>query len=192
MQLTFTLQSQYSGVTYVAGPFNISGTTSGNVTYELDTNVSKNDLVNGHVINTIYETITGGTICSTGDCTNCEPWSITSPTPTSYSLSIYLRDVGSPRNPTATLFYSVNGGSSVNVPGATATEFSETCTLVYTITDLSDGDTIVFGTSMDAIITGTEDSSTCPSWSGSQTTYTTTINTTTDLVALTVDTYNLP
>lgn len=93
MQITFTLQSQYTGATYVAGPFNISGTTSGDITYELATNVPKNDLITGYVVNTIYETITGGTICSTGECTNCESWSITpilTPTPTpEESYNIY-------------------------------------------------------------------------------------------------------
>jgi hypothetical protein len=75
MTITFTLQSIYTGATYVAGPFNISGTTSGDVTYELATNVSKASLTTGYSINTAYETITGGTICSTGTCTNCIPWS---------------------------------------------------------------------------------------------------------------------
>jgi hypothetical protein len=195
MQITFTLQSQYTGATYVAGPFDISGTTSNNDTYLLDSNVLKADLITGHVVNTIYETITGGTICSAGTCTNCVDWSI-APTPTatpeSYSLSVYLNDVGSPRDPSATLFYSVNGGSQINVPGATGTEFPATCTLVYTITGLSNGDSVEFGTSMLAIMTGNDDSTSCPPWSGSQTTYTTTVNSVSDTVALTVDTFNLP
>jgi hypothetical protein len=88
MTITFTLQSQYTGATYVAGPFNISGTTSGNVTYELATGVTKSELAAGHVVNTEYETITGGTIQSTGTCTNSEPWSVTpTPTPTPTSLN---------------------------------------------------------------------------------------------------------
>lgn len=76
MQITFTLQPQYTGAEYVAGPFNISGTTSGNVTYELATGVTKNQLVSGYEVTTEYSTITGGTIQSTGTCTNSEPWVI--------------------------------------------------------------------------------------------------------------------
>ena len=194
MQITFTLQSQYTGATYVAGPFDISGTTSNNDTYLLDSNVLKADLITGHVVNTVYETITGGTICSAGTCTNCVDWSI-APTPTatpeSYSLSIYLNDVASSRDPSATLFYTVNGGSQINVPGATGTQFPATCTLVYTITGLSNGDSVEFGTSMSAFMTG-NDSSSCPPEGTSVTTYTTTVNSVTDTVALTVDTFDLP
>jgi len=50
MVVTFTLQNQYSGATYVAGPFNISGTTSGNVTTQLATGVTKTQLLTGHTI----------------------------------------------------------------------------------------------------------------------------------------------
>lgn len=89
MTITFTLQSQYVSTTQ-AGPFNISGTTSGNVTYELATNVTKTQLTNGYSVNTAYETITGGTICSTGVCTNCVNWSVTpQPTPTATPQSAY-------------------------------------------------------------------------------------------------------
>ena len=98
MTITFTLQSIYTGATYVAGPFNISGTTSGNVTYELATNVSKASLTTGYSVNTAYETITGGTICSTGTCTNCIPWS-TNLTPTATPTN-------TPVVPTATPFPS--------------------------------------------------------------------------------------
>jgi hypothetical protein len=83
MVVTFTLQSQYSGATYVAGPFNISGTTSANVTTELATGVTKAQLLDGHTITGIADTTTGGTIASTGVCTTTQPWvAFASPTPT--------------------------------------------------------------------------------------------------------------
>jgi len=67
MDIKFTLQAQYAGSQYVAGPFNISGTTDTNITYELATNVSKNDLLIGYTVTTPYN-ITGGTIQSLGTC----------------------------------------------------------------------------------------------------------------------------
>lgn len=83
MRLTFTLQSAYTGSTYVAGPFNISGRTSGGVNYQLSTGVTKTQLTTGHTVDTIYETITGGTIVSTGSCGTSQDWSLTPPPTTS-------------------------------------------------------------------------------------------------------------
>ena len=74
MQITLTLQSTYTGATYVAGPFNISGTTSAGTTYELASAVSKAALITGHSINTVHEDITGGTINSTGTCSTSQTW----------------------------------------------------------------------------------------------------------------------
>lgn len=79
MTITFTLT--VGSASTDAGPFNISGTTSGNVTYELATGVTKTQLTNGYSVNTIHETITGGTVASTGTCTTTDTWSVT-PTPT--------------------------------------------------------------------------------------------------------------
>jgi uncharacterized delta-60 repeat protein len=67
MDIKFTLQAQYAGSQFVAGPFNLSGTTDTNITYELATNVSKNDLLIGYTVTTPYN-ITGGTIQSLGTC----------------------------------------------------------------------------------------------------------------------------
>lgn len=75
MQLTFTLDPLYTGATYVAGPFNISGTTTGGSTYELANGVTKAQLKTGHTINTTYETLSGGTIQSTGTCSTSQSWS---------------------------------------------------------------------------------------------------------------------
>lgn len=84
MVLIFTLQSIYSGATYVAGPFDISGTTSGGVTTLLSDNVSKATLLNGVTISGVDDATTGGTIQSVdGTCSNSIQWSLTPPvTPT--------------------------------------------------------------------------------------------------------------
>jgi hypothetical protein len=95
MRLTFTLQSAYTGSTYVAGPFNISGRTSGGVNYQLSTGVTKTQLTTGHTVDTIYETITGGTIVSTGSCSTSQAWSLTpTPTPTPTSNGTLLTSIG--------------------------------------------------------------------------------------------------
>lgn len=82
MQITFTLSSSYTGSTYVAGPFNISGTTSAGTSYWLATGVTKTQLTTGYTINTAFETLTGGTIASTGTCSTTQPWYVTAPSPT--------------------------------------------------------------------------------------------------------------
>lgn len=91
MIVTFTLQNQYSGATYVAGPFNISGTTDANVTTELATGITKAQLLTGHTITGISDSTTGGTIASTGICTNTQQWeafpSQPTPTPTTTSTA---------------------------------------------------------------------------------------------------------
>lgn len=74
MNITFTLQSTYTGSTYNAGPFNISGTTCDGAEYILATGVTKNQLITGYTVSTIYETISGGTITSVGDCTTTQNW----------------------------------------------------------------------------------------------------------------------
>ena len=79
MKLTFTLQAAYTGATYVAGPFNISGKTSDNVTHELATGVTKTALVGGYDVDTVLETLTGGTITSTGLCGTVQPWYVLTP-----------------------------------------------------------------------------------------------------------------
>jgi uncharacterized delta-60 repeat protein len=67
MDIKFTLQAQYSGTQFIAGPFNLSGTTDTNITYELATNISKASLLTGYTVTTPYN-ITGGTIQSLGSC----------------------------------------------------------------------------------------------------------------------------
>lgn len=84
MTVTFTLTAGSSAT--AAGPFNISGTTSGGALNDVSiaTGVTKAQLLTGHSISNISETITGGTIASTG--TTCPSstttWSVIQPTPT--------------------------------------------------------------------------------------------------------------
>ncbi len=68
MTVTFTLNSAYLGTE--AGPFNISGTTDSNVTTELITNLSIEDLTTGYTISGIDDNTTGFTIQSVGTCVN--------------------------------------------------------------------------------------------------------------------------
>lgn len=119
------------------------------------------------------------------------------PTPTtssagSKSLEIYARDVdGTPA--TLTLFYSKNGGGNINVPGATGTQLPGTCSFIYTITGLTTGDSIEFGTSISCVMTGNGSSSSCPASIGSGITYTYVIDApSTQQVAITIDSGNIP
>jgi hypothetical protein len=74
MVITFTLQAAYSGATYVAGPFNISGTTNTGAVTQLATGITKTQLLTGYTISNINDATTGGTINSTGTCTSSVPW----------------------------------------------------------------------------------------------------------------------
>lgn len=184
MQITFTLQSQYTGATYVAGPFNISGTTSGNVTYELATGVTKNELISGYEVTTEYSTITGGTIQSTGTCTNSEPWLIGA-APTTVDLQVYGKDLDlTPAN--ASIYYTINSGTAEYL--TTLDPLTNSCSFIGEITGLTLGDVIVIGTDQTYALNGAG-SSTCPSTAGSGTTYTHTIGVSSgaDYVAITID-----
>jgi hypothetical protein len=59
----------------------------------LATGVTKTQLSTGHSINTTYETLTGGTIASTGTCTTTRSWTIAPPVPTTATLS-YMFEAG--------------------------------------------------------------------------------------------------
>jgi hypothetical protein len=75
-----------------SGPFNISGTTSSNVTVEIANNVSKSTLQAGYEVTISNDNITGGTVASTGVCTNTQSWvkpTGATPTPTPNSITTY-------------------------------------------------------------------------------------------------------
>ena len=98
MTVTFTLTAGSSAT--AAGPFNISGTTSGGAsnTVSIATGVTKIQLSTGHTVSSISETITGGTIASTGTCTNTIPWYVIAatptPTPTATGVTSYEYQLG--------------------------------------------------------------------------------------------------
>ena len=88
MELIFTLKSIYSGATYVAGPFDISGAT----TILLGDNISKASLSEGVTFSNVNDTITGGTVQSVdGTCSNSVSWSVmpsVTPTPTPTNVPV--------------------------------------------------------------------------------------------------------
>jgi len=126
------------------------------------------------------------------------PTSTPTPTPTptggggDKSLQIYGRDVSGERN-SLTLFYSINGGGNINVPGYTGGLLPSTCSVLYTITGLTTGDNVTFGTSISCVMNGNGSSSSCPSSSGSAVDYTYVIDApSTQQVAITVDSGTIP
>jgi hypothetical protein len=163
MQITFTLDSAYTGATYVAGPFNISGTTCEGDTYQLATAVTKSELVTGYTIATTYETLSGGTITSTGTCGTEQPWStgISCPnTGGAVTLEVYAKDIaGNKQN--QTIIYSINGGSNLNL--TTNTVLQGTCQVIGTITGLTLGDTVTIAAVSGIAIDGASGAGVCPS-----------------------------
>jgi hypothetical protein len=82
MTVTFTLGSLYTGATYVAGPFDIFAVTNTGASTQVGTGITKAELATGHTISGISDATTGGTINSTGTCTNSYPWYVGTPEPT--------------------------------------------------------------------------------------------------------------
>lgn len=136
MTITFTLTSGSSAT--AAGPFNISGTTSGGAlnTISIATGITKAQLLAGHTVtNVTPENITGGTITSTGTCNTTTNWYVTpppTPTPTatagvvtsySYQLGPSYTDAnttlacnninGSPGDPTEEVFAATDIAANV-------------------------------------------------------------------------------
>ena len=90
MTVTFTLSSLYTGATYVAGPFNIFAVTNVGASTQVGTGITKAQLATGHTISGISDATTGGTVNSTGTCTNSYPWYVApEPTPTATATSTY-------------------------------------------------------------------------------------------------------
>lgn len=115
-------------------------------------------------------TVTGATPTPTPSPTP-SPTPTPTSTPSGLSLQIFGRDEdGTPS--TLTLFYNVNGGGNINVPGYTSTTLPSSCTQLHTITGLNNGDSVVVGTSIGCVMTGAGSTSTCPSVSGSAISFT--------------------
>jgi len=192
--VTFTLNPSYSGTD--ADDFTIVGVhengSPANTT--IATGVTKSDLATG-VTYTIAETITGGTI--TAKNTTCDGtsinWTITAeptPTPTitpSNELSVYLRDVASIPAGNVVVYYTVNGGSAINLPGATNVTLPISCSFIYAIGGLNNGDIVEIGTNNMYSAAGQPGTS-CPSGVGGLSTYTYTYNGGDESIALTFDT----
>jgi hypothetical protein len=89
MTVTFTLSSLYTGATYVAGPFNIFAVTNTGASTQVGTGITKAQLATGYTISGISDATTGGTVNSTGTCTNSYPWYVApAPTPTATASSL--------------------------------------------------------------------------------------------------------
>lgn len=191
MLVTFYLSGPYSATT-VATEFTIVG-NPGAETY---TGVTKTQLLTGHSL-TFSESVTGGTVTATNATCNTGTyevaWSVSAPepTPTGLSLEIRARDVASIQQ-TLTMYYSINSGGNVNIPGATATLIPISCTPIITISGLAAGDTVTIGTSTSCAMTAAQGTS-CPSMIGSLPTYTYTMDTpTTQVVSVTLESNIVP
>ena len=76
MTITLTLGSAYTGNTNI-GPFTVSGTTDGGSLNGINMttgSIPRAQLTNGWSYNDATDTITGGTIASTGTCTTSLDW----------------------------------------------------------------------------------------------------------------------
>lgn len=147
MQITFTLSPSYTGSTFVAGPFNISGTTSAGTSYWLATGITKTELTTGYSINTIYETLTSFTINSTGTCSTSLNLSIAnlptfpenSPTPTAtVSITSYAYDI-SPNGEASSFLSCSNYEASLPTVVYAASEFINGVVRFFTDSQLSIG-----------------------------------------------------
>jgi hypothetical protein len=122
------------------------------------------------------------------------PTPTVTPTPTgSKSLMIYARDVAT--NPaTITMFYSINSGSNINVPGGTGTSFPLSCSFIYTITGLNVNDIVTVGTTVNCVMTGAAGViMDCPSSMSSNVDYVYVMDApTVQRINLTIDTENVP
>ena len=84
MIITLTLQSAYIGNTSI-GPFTVSGTTNGgslNGVNMTTGSISTAQLTSGWGYNDTTDTITGGTINSSGTCITGKTWTVITATPT--------------------------------------------------------------------------------------------------------------
>jgi hypothetical protein len=176
-----------SGAGSDTGPFNISGTTNTGTVVLIQSNVAKATLEGGYEVTISNDNITGGTIQSVGTCTTSQPWE-----KPSMWLSVYARDVGTF---SAALLYSVSTdggntyGSTVPIPD----NIPASCTNHYTIVGLAQGDYVKFTTLETCVMSGADNTTSCPTQSGSNVEYITTINTPSpDSVAITVNSSIIP
>ena len=107
------------------------------------------------------------------------------------SIELRVLDIaGTPQ--TITMFYDVNGGGNINIPGGTSVTFPITCTLLYTISGLTSGDVVTFGTTIACAMEGAGGTG-CPGFVGSLTTYAYVVDApTVQTLSLTIDTQTIP
>jgi hypothetical protein len=170
-----------SGAGSDTGPFNISGTTNTGTVVLIQSNVAKATLEGGYEVTISNDNITGGTIQSVGTCTTSQPW-----VKPSMWLSVYARDVNAGA---ATLTYAVSSdGINYGLPEQISGTIPSTCQNVYTITGLVQGDYVKFGTTNSHVMSGSDNTTSCPTQSGNAVEYVTTINTPSpDSVAITIN-----
>jgi hypothetical protein len=107
------------------------------------------------------------------------------------SLELRVLDIASIPQ-TITMFYSINGGANINIPGGTSVIFPITCTLLYTISGLSTVDVVIFGTSINCAMEGAG-GTVCPGFVGSLTTYSYVVDApTVQTLSITIDTQDIP
>jgi hypothetical protein len=107
------------------------------------------------------------------------------------SLELRVLDIASTPE-TITMFYSINGGANINIPGGTSVIFPITCTLLYTISGLTTGDVVIFGTSINCAMEGAGGTG-CPGFVGSLITYSYVVDApTVQTLSLTIDTDTIP
>jgi len=141
MTVTFTLTSGSSGT--AAGPFNISGTTSGGALNGvlIATGVLKTELVAGKEIGSISETITGGTIASTGTCTTTTPWTVITatptPTPTATPVTSYEYQLGPSYTQANTNLACTNIGIDILTPVYAASSVASNVVQFFDDTNLT-------------------------------------------------------
>lgn len=181
---------------YLSGPFSASTVAStftivGNPGAETFTGVTKAQLLTGHSL-TFSESVTGGTVTATDATCNgtavnwlVNPEPTPTPTPTTVELQVYGKDEYlTPQN--ALITFTVNGGSPTTLNNLEPLPLQ--CGLLYTITGLVLGDVVVIE-SVDTYPMSGANSSTCPTLTGSATTYTHTVGVSSgvDYVAITIN-----
>jgi hypothetical protein len=107
------------------------------------------------------------------------------------SIELRVLDIaGTPQ--TITMFYDVDGGGNINIPGGTSVTFPITCTVLYTISGLTTGDVVTFGTNIACAMEGAGGTG-CPGFVGSMTTYAYVVDApSVQTLSLTIDTQTIP
>jgi hypothetical protein len=126
MNITYTLTTSNTA----SGPFNISGTTSGGAINDvlIENNVPKANLLTGHTVNSVLDTVTGGTITSVGVGTcngTVKDWFVYPQTATlsyQFSAGYYYFSLSEALVDNITITYAnINGHESAGCTTASAT-----------------------------------------------------------------------